>query len=503
VNDNGLGRRTFGLAGALLALLKVKPVDNAAHDAATSPLNLKRPPTERQAKAGNYPKGHTSVAGIQISIENPAGSLRSAKWAPLSAHYGYIRGTDGADGDQVDVFVRPGTANDWVGDVYVVNQLDASGSFDEHKAMIGWADERSAVRAYAANYPRGWRVGPVSTMRSSDFRNWVRNGNHKAPIEKLTGVLALLKYSPDQPRDELGRWTDEGGGGAAGGAAAIESRFASKLGMTAIGKDASGATQYHVTDETKFAAAVQEYHALAEKDAPGLGDRILNTDIARELSKDYLADRSQSAAVHEPASTFIKELYARRLAAETPTGRAPVVLFTAGGTGAGKSTGMTLQENKGMVAKADVIYDTNMNTYGSGAKKIDQALASGRDVQVLFVHRDAVDALVSGALPRAMRQEKQFGSGRTVPLAEHAKTHEGAYTTVKAIGENYAATGRVSVNVVDNSRGRGGAKVSSLSEISQPKVSMEALKGALNEQFKAGKISSTVYTGFAGHPPGG
>lgn len=51
----------------LAALLKARMVDVAAHDAATSDLNLLRKPTERQAEAGNYRKGHTSVGGLAIA----------------------------------------------------------------------------------------------------------------------------------------------------------------------------------------------------------------------------------------------------------------------------------------------------------------------------------------------------------------------------------------------------------------------------------------------------
>jgi hypothetical protein len=178
-----VGRRTAIRRGVgLLALLKLQSPDTAAHEAATSPLNLRPQPTPAQASAGNYKKGHTSVAGIPITIENPAGSRRRPEWAPMTAHYGYIKRTEGADGDHVDVFVRPGTANDWVGDVYVINQVTPDGAFDEHKAMVGWTDERSAVRDYAANYERGWRVGPVTSMSSGQFRTWVREGDHKRPV---------------------------------------------------------------------------------------------------------------------------------------------------------------------------------------------------------------------------------------------------------------------------------------------------------------------------------
>lgn len=177
-------------------------IDAAAHDAATSPLNLKRTPTEAQAAAGNYPKGHTKVAGLPITIENAAGSRRRPEWPPLTAHYGYVRGTVGADGDHVDVFLRQGTPNDWTGPVFVVDQTDAEGAFDEHKCLIGWTDQRDAERAYLGNYDRGWRLGPVSRMTAEEFRAWVRTGDHTQPLapalwEKvLSGILAKALPAP-------------------------------------------------------------------------------------------------------------------------------------------------------------------------------------------------------------------------------------------------------------------------------------------------------------------
>ena len=169
-------------ARATLAALLHKNVDRAAHSAATSDLNLLRKPTEAQAKAGNYKKGHARVAGLPITIENPAGSRRRPDWPALTAHYGYVRGTEGADGDQVDVFVRPGTPEDWDGDVFVIDQTDADGTFDEHKAMAGYDDEDQAVRAYSGNYPDGWKVGPVTTLSADDFRSWLNAGDTAKPM---------------------------------------------------------------------------------------------------------------------------------------------------------------------------------------------------------------------------------------------------------------------------------------------------------------------------------
>lgn len=165
----------------LLALLR-KNVDAAAHSAATSDLNLLRKPTEAQAKAGNYRKGHTKVGGLDITIENPAGSRRKPEWPALSAHYGYVRGTEGADGDHVDVFVQPSTSEDWDGAVFVIDQVDADGAFDEHKCMIGYDSEREAVRAYAANYPSGFKVGKVTALTMAEFRDWLASGDTAEPL---------------------------------------------------------------------------------------------------------------------------------------------------------------------------------------------------------------------------------------------------------------------------------------------------------------------------------
>lgn len=168
-----------------LAALLRKGLDAESHAAATSDLNLLRRPTERQARAGNYRKGHWDWkgAGLRVSVENPAGSRRRPEWPPLTGHYGYVRGTEGADGDQVDVIVRPGTPDDWAGSVYVVDQLDQrTGGFDEHKCLVGYDCREDAVRAYLGNYTRGWRLGHVTELGTREFRDWALGGDTLRPL---------------------------------------------------------------------------------------------------------------------------------------------------------------------------------------------------------------------------------------------------------------------------------------------------------------------------------
>ncbi len=104
-----------------------------------------------------YKKGSCSIHGLQVVIESPKGSIRSGvdadgkAWSVTMAnHYGFIRGTNGADDDQVDVFIGPDPDSEMV---VVINQSDQDTDvFDEHKIMLGWTTATDAVTAYRNNY---------------------------------------------------------------------------------------------------------------------------------------------------------------------------------------------------------------------------------------------------------------------------------------------------------------------------------------------------------------
>lgn len=273
---------------------------------------------------------------------------------------------------------------------------------------------------------------------------------------------------------------------------AIESRFREQIG-------------------SRLDEAVQAYAKLEDSQ----GGKVLNTDVARELSPDYLKDRTLSAAVHEPASYLVKEMYARKLAEEPAPGERPTVLFSAGGTGAGKTTGLKALPD--LVASAQIIYDTNMNKLTSAIQKIDQALEAGKNATVVYTYREPIEALTKGALPRAMRQVKKFGSGRTVPVNEHIGTHVGSREVIDQLAAHYAGDKRVQILAVDNSRGKagvrmgtkgvemasGGPRVVPLSEI--PKLGEGAYNSLRERAIKelesahsSGAISEAVHRGFAG-----
>ena len=244
--------------------------------------------------------------------------------------------------------------------------------------------------------------------------------------------------------------------------------------------------------------AVEQYRNLPDSD----GGRIVNADLARELSPDYVANRTLSAAVHEPASAFTKEHYARLLDSDVPVGKENRVLFTAGGTGAGKTTALE-DALLNMTVRSHIIYDTNLSGVPSSIKKIDQALDADKQVVVAFVYRDPIESLTgggplgSGAIQRAERM------GRTVPVNIHAKTHVRSTETVKDLAEHYDGNPNVEIRLIDNTRGKGKALDAGNDLSGLPKYNYNnLLKEAEDELAKAlqeGWISRKVYEGFV--PP--
>lgn len=146
-------------------------------------------PTEKQKETGNYKKGHVQVGTFNITIENPKGSVRSGidtegnKWeTTMQNTYGYIRGTEGVDGDHIDVFLSD-DIDGWNGrKVFVVDQYNGDGTFDEHKVMLGFNEADAAEAAYFANYDRNWAKKHKTVLTGvnlEEFEKWIESSHRK------------------------------------------------------------------------------------------------------------------------------------------------------------------------------------------------------------------------------------------------------------------------------------------------------------------------------------
>ena len=170
---------------------------SAKIEAASAEVNTD--PTEAQKEAGNYKKGHVQVGTFDITIEQPQGSVRKGtdadgkQWeSKMNNTYGYIRGAVGVDGDHIDVFLS-NDIDGWNGrKVYVVDQYNPDGSFDEHKVMLGFNDQDEAKGDYLANYEQGWENGrriDITGVNLEDFEKWIESSKRKTkPFGEYSSV---------------------------------------------------------------------------------------------------------------------------------------------------------------------------------------------------------------------------------------------------------------------------------------------------------------------------
>jgi hypothetical protein len=148
--------------------------------------------------------------GLTIDVETRKGRVRSGTddkgkaWSVrMPAHYGEIRGTRGADGDAVDVFIGPDPYAPWV---YVIQtKLPGSKAFDEVKAMLGFATRTAALQAFRSAYKGGgFYLGssrwPIGAFKEAMTRPHLARGRLRVPLRK--GRMVVLVKG-----DQLGLFT--------------------------------------------------------------------------------------------------------------------------------------------------------------------------------------------------------------------------------------------------------------------------------------------------------
>ncbi|MHB8414005.1 MAG: zeta toxin family protein [Acidiferrobacteraceae bacterium] len=242
--------------------------------------------------------------------------------------------------------------------------------------------------------------------------------------------------------------------------------------------------------QTKFSNTLRADPAeLAHQYTEQFG-RTVNTDNARELSPDYnkshAARTAMSNAVHEPASALAKEVYTRLLGEPVAPGKDAEVLFTAGGTGAGKTSALA---HAGIdTSRADIVYDSNMNNYASAKAKIDAALRSGRTARIVMVYRDPADAMENGVLPRATR------TGRVVNVDAHAATHSQMYDTLDRLQKAYSGDDRVKFKFIDNTHGKGRSALTEFDKLPQHTYNEVRDKSiaSVEKAYAEGKITAPI-----------
>jgi hypothetical protein len=169
--------------------LTADELDAAADEAERNPNYVER-------KIGNYKKGHISLHGLSITIENAKGSLRGekdkngiSKPIKMPAAYGYIRGTVGADNMQVDCYLgkHPESLKVFVIDQDKYSPDGKDEGFDEHKVMLGYNKASKAIKDYLKSHYDGMgkdRLSAITFITYADFKKWLKKGDMKQPISE-------------------------------------------------------------------------------------------------------------------------------------------------------------------------------------------------------------------------------------------------------------------------------------------------------------------------------
>jgi Inorganic Pyrophosphatase len=144
-------------------------------------------PPQHQIKTGT----EINVHGLTCVVETPQYELRVGKtWMNSSpAHYGYIKGYIGADGDAIDCYIGPEPSSRVV-TVVNQNKVESLSVFDEHKVMLAYDSERSALRDYFSGHSRGHEIyRGHTTTNIREFKRWLAHGDLTRPIPRLVAEL--------------------------------------------------------------------------------------------------------------------------------------------------------------------------------------------------------------------------------------------------------------------------------------------------------------------------
>lgn len=255
---------------------RVAEEDKAKRTRKKEEAKVETNPTEAQKEAGNYKKGHIKLDSFNVTIEQPKGSVRRGKDAngkewktEMHNTYGYIRGTESVDGDHIDIFLSD---NPTEGNVFVVDQVNKDGSFDEHKVMYGFSDMESARKAYLSNYEEGWQgLGNITEVSKEEFKKWIDSSKRKTkPFAEYSSVKTEGNVNVQHPIEDKGskrlvsneRYEE------------LKKRMRSKLGQLNLGVDpemlAIGAEMavYHIEN------GARAFGAYAKEMISDLGDAI-------------------------------------------------------------------------------------------------------------------------------------------------------------------------------------------------------------------------------------
>jgi hypothetical protein len=224
---------------------------------------------------------------------------------------------------------------------------------------------------------------------------------------------------------------------------------------------------------------------------------LVSADCARELFPDYalnLDTKLKYALAVQKSASAIAEMVFDQLLGENP---GKPVLFTAGGTGAGKTSSIRRNsDTNNQYLGAGIIFDGNFNSWSSSKRRVEKCLQNGCKVVIIFVHRHPVESFLQGVITRA-----QF-EGRTVAIEPHLRMHKDSISTFLKTSRSFKDNENVSCEVLINTGHELETYKADIDYLKTVKYDSEELRKILQEELynakSQGQISQALYEASGG-----
>lgn len=250
----------------------------------------------------------------------------------------------------------------------------------------------------------------------------------------------------------------------------VPPKFSSSTEGTAYQQLVTNSDQYINTYENKF-------------------DTHVNADNAKQIFPEY---NGTNAMEFDKVGGNLAKLVYNDLLVQHEGDTNKTVLFSAGGTGSGKSTAI-----KGLKQDYAIQFDSNLNNFDRAKQNIDNALSKGYQVDIRYVYRDPSQAFTQGVLKRY-----ELGEPRTVPVDTHINAHINARDNILKLAEEYKNNPNVDIQFFDNSGKLEDIKNITLENVAQKTYNKAALRKELtdyaNKLKEKGILSQEQATALTG-----
>lgn len=262
--------------------------------------------------------------------------------------------------------------------------------------------------------------------------------------------------------------------------------------------------------ENRFASAIQNNLNVFVAAYRSKWPKVVNTDNARELCQEYAPDgfdvmteqnkehRTKYAlGTQAPGRALAMEVYKRMLQEQPAESELPLVVFTAGGAGSGKSTSVgSVESTKKAMDEAQIVVDTTLSS-PIALEQIQMAIDARKSVQIFYIYRNAESAFEL-ALDRAIK------TGRPVTISNFISTHLEAPKALDNVARRFVdeiRNGTIQIEVLDNTGGLNDAKIAQggLEFVRQKTAGYSEsnlrtqLEKVLKKSYEKGNISTKLF----------